>query len=92
MVPIDRSQVPLRVILGCCCLPVCLGDVSLGAPAYETTIAEQAPSEAAMAESLDAYAPEEIEPVAFSALSSAEQTAVAGALDAPNRIYGESRR
>jgi hypothetical protein len=87
MVSIDRSQVPLRVILGCCCLFVCLGGVSLGAPACETTIAEQTPSEQAMAASLDVYSPGEIEPIAFAMLSSDEQTAVAGAIDSPARVY-----
>ena len=87
MVPFDRSQVPLRIVLGCCCLLACFGGVYLGAPAYETVITEQAPSEQAMAESLDAYSPAEIEPIAFATLSPAEQTAVAGAIDSPERVY-----
>ena len=87
MVPFDRSQVPLRVVLGCCCLLACLGGVYLGAPAYETAITEQAPSEQAMAASLDAYSLAEIERVAFATLSPNEQTAVAGAIDSPERVY-----
>ena len=87
MVSVDRSQVSLRVVLGCCCLLACFGGVYFGAPAYETAITEQAPSEAAMAGSLDAYSPDEIEPIAFATLASEEQTAVRGAIYSADSIY-----
>ncbi|PHQ45520.1 hypothetical protein DJ68_12395 [Halorubrum sp. C3] len=92
MVSVDRAQVPLRIVLGCCCLVACFGGVSLGLPAYETSIDAQAPTEGAMAESLDAYSPAEIEPIAFTTLSPGEQAAVAGAISSSDGVYSDRGR
>jgi hypothetical protein len=92
MIPVDRSRVPLRVVIGWCCLIVCLCGIFLGAPAYELSIDEQAPTERAMAQSLDAYSPADIEPVAFETLSPGEQTAVSGAIESSDRVYTDRGR
>ena len=87
-----RSGTPLRLVIGCCCLVACVFAVALGAPAYETTVAERAPTEQAMAASLDAYSPSDIAPIAFDALSPGEQTAVAGAVRSPRGVYTDRGR
>ncbi|WP_218827438.1 hypothetical protein [Halorubrum ezzemoulense] len=89
MVQFNRTRVSLRVALGCCCLLACLGGAYLGLPAYETSIDAQAPTEEAMAASLDAYSPSEIEPIEFAALSPEEQAAVRGAVSSADRIYSD---
>ncbi|PHQ41371.1 hypothetical protein Z052_15180 [Halorubrum sp. C191] len=91
MVQFNRTRVSLRVALGCCCLLACLGGAYLGLPAYETSIDAQAPTEEAMAASLDAYSPSEIEPIEFEALSPEEQAAVrgGGAVGSADRIYSD---
>jgi len=40
-----------------------------------------------MADSLDAYSPGEIDPIAFATLSTEEQTAVSGAIDSAAGVY-----
>lgn len=82
-----QSAGSLRLIFGCCCLLACLGGVYTGMPLYETTIDTQAPTEEAMADSLAAYSPAGVEPIAFETLSAEEQTVIKKTIQSPARVH-----
>jgi len=89
MEKLERSHVILSIGIGC--LVVSGGLLYLGAPAYTTSIIAQEPDEEAMAATVESYSPSEIDSVAFSNLSSAEQTAVVRASKSSQLTYTNHR-
>lgn len=81
----ERPQILL--VIGVICIVASVGLLYLGFPAYNTSIVERAPSEKAMVTSLESYTESEIDTVAFSTLSSAEQTAITRASQSPQWTY-----
>lgn len=73
--------------VGIICLVAGAGLLYLGFPAYTTSILEQEPNEEAMATAVESHSASEIDTVAFSTLSSAEQTAVTRASQSSQLTY-----
>jgi len=89
MATVERSHLILSFGIGC--LVVSGGLLYLGAPAYTTSIIAQEPNEEAMAATVESYSPSEIDSVAFSNLSSAEQTAVVRATQSSHLPHTQHR-
>lgn len=83
----ERPQIILGI--GIICLIASAGLLYLGFPTHTTSIIEQEPSEEAMATAMESYSASEIDAVAFSNLSSAEQTAVTRASQSPQLTYSD---
>lgn len=83
--PLERSQVVLYI--GISCLIAGAGLVYMGYPAYTTSIVAQEPNTKAMATTEESYSASEIDPIAFSSLSTAEQTAITRASQSSQLTY-----
>jgi hypothetical protein len=59
----------------------------MGYPAYTTSIVAQEPDTEAMATAVESYSASEIDPIEFSTLSAAEQTAITRASQSPQLTY-----
>ena len=81
------TQSTIVLAIGIACLVAGVAGVYLGSPVHTTSIVEQEPSEAAMADAVDWVSVSEIDPIAYSTLSPAEQTAVTRARRSAQRTY-----
>jgi len=84
---LNRSQIILGI--GVCCLIAGAGLVYIGYPALTTSIVEQEPNREAMAAAVESHSTSEIDPIAFSNLSAAEQTAITRANQSSQLTYAD---